>query len=252
MMMRVKNHILFFILGLLMMSCSNDDISNRFMIIAHQGYWKAATGVSNSIRGLKESVSLGIEGVELDVRVTADDSLILCHDDRHGDYVIANSTFNQIRSVRLPDGSLIPTFREYVQEASNHNRCLLFIDVKDQGALRQINNILVDNNAVGQAVLLLPYAKMVEIQTINPQLKVLVMDEAPDLDKIKVQGAYGVSLSLTALKRNTELLKNAHDMGLKVNTWVVKSESEIIWCSLHDVDYVTTDSPLECKHYLYQ
>lgn len=251
-MIRLKNYILFFVFGLLVASCSKDDIQNRFMIIAHQGYWKAAAGASNSIRGLKESMSLGIEGVELDVRVTADDSLILCHDDRHGDYVIANSTFDQIRSVRLSDGSLIPTFKEYVQEASNYQRCLMFIDVKDQGALKQINNILVDNNAVAQTVLLLPYAKVADVQEINPQLKVLVMDEAPDLDKIKVHGVYGISLSITALKSKTELLQKAHDKGLKVNTWVVKSESEIIWCSNHDVDYVTTDSPLECKHYLYQ
>lgn len=252
MLMWIKNIILLFVLGLLVVSCSNDDIQNRFMIIAHQGYWRAAAGASNSIRGLKESMNLGIEGVELDVRITAEDSLVLCHDEKHGDYVIANSTFRQIRSVRLPDGSLIPTFREYVNEALNFKSCLLFIDVKDQRALSRINDVLVENNAFGQAVLLLPYANMLEIQTINPRLKVMVMEESPDLDKIKAQGGYGISLSLATLKSNTELLINAHDMGLKVNTWVVKSESEIIWCSLHDVDYVTTDFPLECKQYMNQ
>ena len=142
-MIRLKNYILFFVFGLLVASCSKDDIQNRFMIIAHQGYWKAAAGASNSIRGLKESIDLGIEGVELDVRVTAEDSLILCHDDRYDDYVIANSTFEQVRSVRLPDGSLVPTLREYVHEASTHIHCLLFIDVKDKKAIGRINDILV-------------------------------------------------------------------------------------------------------------
>lgn len=248
----LKDSILLFVFGLLFVSCSKDEVQNRFTIIAHQGYWKAAAGASNSIRGLKESVELGIEGVELDVRVTADDSLILCHDERHGDYTIARSTFEQVRSVRLPDGSLVPTLREYVLEASNHRHCLLFIDVKDKKAIGRINDILVEHNAISQAVLLLPLAKMAEVRVMNPQLKVMVMDDTPDLNKIKDSGAYGVSLSLNTLKGKHQLLKEAHDLGLKVNTWVIKSESEIIWCSLHDVDYVTTDSPLECKHYLYQ
>lgn len=248
----LKDSILLFVFGLLFVSCSKDEIQSRFTIIAHQGYWKAAAGASNSIRGLKESVELGIEGVELDVRVTADDSLILCHDERYGDYNVARSSFEQIRTVRLPDGSLVPTLRECVHEASNHRHCLLFIDVKDKKALGSINEILVEHNTVSQAVLLLPLAKMAEVRELNPQLKVMVMDETPDLDKVKESGAHGVSLSLNALKSKPELLKKAHDMGLKVNTWVIKSESEIIWCSLYDVDYVTTDLPLECKHYLYQ
>ena len=54
-----------------LVSCEKDEVHNRFMIVAHQGYWKAAAGASNSLAGLTKSVELGIEGVELDVRCRA-------------------------------------------------------------------------------------------------------------------------------------------------------------------------------------
>lgn len=239
-------------LDLCIVSCVKDDIHNRFMIIAHQGYWKSAAGASNSISGLSKSIDLGIEGVELDVRRTLDDSLVLCHDAQFEEYTVAKVTFNQLRTIGLPDGSRIPTFREYVKEASKNGRILLFVDIKDISALNQIICILEEYNAVEQAILLISSSYIESALNINDNLKILTMDESIEMENIKARGAYGIAVNINSLKSNTQLINKAHRLGLKVNTWVVKSESEIVWCSMNDVDYVTTDSPLECKHYLYQ
>lgn len=249
----MRNKILLLLcLALVLVSCTKDEVHNRFMIIAHQGYWKAAAGASNSLKGLTKSVELGIEGGELDVRCTLDDSLVLCHDAQFGKYTVANTSYNQLCTIRLSDGSRIPTFREYVTEASKNSRVMLFVDVKDIASLRQIIDILEEYNAVEQTILLLSSANIESALNINDKLKIMIMDESINLEDVKERGAYGIAMNINQLKNKSHLIQEAHQLGLKVNTWVIKSESEIVWCSMHDVDYVTTDSPLECKQYLYQ
>ena len=233
-------------------SCSQEHVDHPFKVVAHQGYWRASAGASNSIRGLEESAALGIEGVELDVRQTVDDSLVLCHDAVHGKYSISASTFNQIREIKLPDGSLIPTFREYVACAKQYDDIALFIDVKDGECVKEMCSILNEQGMGTRAVFLASYGLLTQILETNCGAKVLIMDGNCDIQRIKESGANGLSVGIEVLKQKTQVIKEAHDLGLIVNAWVIKSESEIIWCSLHDIDYVTTDSPLECKHYLYQ
>lgn len=234
-------------------SCNYESpVGNMFNIIAHQGYWKASCGASNSIRGLKECYSLGIEGVELDVRRTVDDSLVLCHDDMHGNYEISTSTFDEIRTVRLPDGSLIPTLTEYLKDAKQYSDLRLFIDIKDGKCIKRICRVLDSLDTCGQVLLLASISEAKQIKESGFSVGYLIMDEHIDINQIIESGAIGFSASIYALKQQSHIITDAHNQGLLVNTWVVKSESEIIWCSMNNVDYVTTDSPLECKHYLYQ
>lgn len=234
-------------------SCNCEPlVVNRFNIVAHQGYWKASCGASNSIRGLEECYSLGIEGVELDVRRTVDDSLVLCHDDMHGNCEISTSTFEKIRSVRLPDGSLIPTLTEYLKEAKQYPDLRLFIDIKDSKCIKRLCRILDDLDMCSQTVLLTSIGEVKQIKELGCSVSYMIMDEHIDLKQIIESGAIGFSASINVLKQQSHTITDAHNQGLLVNTWVVKSESEIIWCSKNNVDYVTTDSPLECKHYLYQ
>ena len=110
---------------------------NRYQIVAHRGYWKASEGAQNSIRALKEAVKLDVEGVELDVRMTKDGHLILHHDAKAGKLTIAESSLSEIRTVRLPDGSLIPTLEEYFDAAKNID-IALYIDVKTIESIKPI------------------------------------------------------------------------------------------------------------------
>lgn len=129
------------ILSMLLMACEEDMPMNHFKVIAHQGHWRAAEGASNSIRGLEEAVRLELDGVELDVRKSADDSLVLCHDAYHGGYQVATSTFEELRTVRLADGSLIPTLFEYLQAAKLMKHITLFIDVKSENEIKEVCDI---------------------------------------------------------------------------------------------------------------
>lgn len=237
---------------MLFFSCGKDLAIGKFMIVAHQGYWKAAEGAQNSIRGLREAARLGVEGVELDVRITKDNSLILHHDAVIGNYIIAETELQTIRTFRLSDGSLIPTIEEYFEEAKKHQDIELYIDIKTSDALIAVMDAIQIYGLSDRSILLLPFEMGLRAIDYNKDIRVHCMSDNITPLELKENGFSGIAYNKSYLKQHTDLIQMAHTYGLIVGCWVIKSESEIIWCSLNNVDYVTTDSPFECKHYLYQ
>ena len=65
-------------------SAQNKKI-NYNPVVAHRGAWKKNNLPQNSIASLKKAIEIGCIGSEFDVRMTADDSLVVNHDsDYHG------------------------------------------------------------------------------------------------------------------------------------------------------------------------
>lgn len=84
--------------------------------IAHRGYWNEKF-TENSLGAFKEAINHDI-AFELDVHLSKDNQLIVCHDDdlirttgKKG--IIEELTVEEIKNnYRLLDGSLVPTFQE--------------------------------------------------------------------------------------------------------------------------------------------
>ena len=236
---------------LTLISCEKNIKINKFLIVSHQGYWKASEGAQNSIRALLETVRLNIEGVELDVRITTDNHLILHHDSRAGDYIIENSKLTDIRTLILSDGSCIPTLDEYFVVAQEYKDLQLYIDIKTQESIKPVINKIIEYNLSDRVILLTTYDIGLAVISNNTNIKIHCLSNSHPL-RIKESGFSGIAYSINFIKQHPAWIYLAQNIGLTVGTWVIKSESEIIWCSQNNIEYVITDSPLECKHYLYQ
>ena len=247
----MKKLILFFSTILFFISCDEDVDLNSFQIVAHRGYWKASEGAQNSIRALEEAVLLKIEGVELDVRITKDGYLILHHDAIAGNFTIAESSLAEIKTLRLPDGSLIPTLEEYFAAAKN-SEITLYIDVKTSGALKPIMEMVNQYDLTDRTILLTSFEMGIKAISYNQDIRVHCISGNRNPIDLKESGFSGMAYDIGFMKEHVDWVELAHSIGLTVGSYVIKSESEIIWCSVNGIDYVTTDSPLECKHYLYQ
>jgi glycerophosphoryl diester phosphodiesterase len=106
-------------------------------VAAHRGDWRDAP--ENSIEALKYAEKLGVDIVEIDLKKTSDDQLVLMHDktlDRTttGSGDVSNYTLAQLKRLRLragtghPSSYSIPTFSEELTAARGN----VIIDV-DQG-----------------------------------------------------------------------------------------------------------------------
>lgn len=122
-----------------------EDLRNPdgpIMVIAHRACW--ANAPENSISAIEACVALGVDMVELDVRRTADDQLVLMHDETlermtNGAGPIKAQSLAALRRLRLrereggPGAPLtqerVTTFREALEAA--RGRILINVDAKE-------------------------------------------------------------------------------------------------------------------------
>ncbi|CAG7637608.1 glycerophosphodiester phosphodiesterase family protein [Paenibacillus allorhizosphaerae] len=120
--------------------------TKHVLVAAHRGVWIAAP--ENSISAIRAAIDAGAHIVEIDLHRTKDGELVLMHDptvDRmtNGQGKIAELTLNEIKSLRLKNGSggadtpltdeTVPTLREAMEIAKdrimvNVDKCWKFKD----------------------------------------------------------------------------------------------------------------------------
>ena len=104
---------------------------------AHRGYWNTndpgeENRPENSLAAFRAAVEKDY-GIELDVHLTKDGHLVVHHDDSLKrltgvDIRIADSTLEEIRACKLPNGEPIPTYDEVLEAVSG--RIPMIVEVK--------------------------------------------------------------------------------------------------------------------------
>ena len=65
--------------------------------------------------------------------------------------------------------------------------------------------------------------------------------------ELKAARMNGLDYSLKVIRKHPEWVKQAHDLGLKVNVWTVNDEADMKYLLDLGVDYITTNNPVELK-----
>lgn len=105
-----------------------DSKSDQIMVIAHRGDWRNAP--ENSLQAIQNSIEMGVDMVEIDIRETKDGQLVLMHDssiDRttNGKGAVKDWTLENLKTLNLVDGSgnvtiqKIPTLEEVLLLSKN-------------------------------------------------------------------------------------------------------------------------------------
>lgn len=88
---------------------------NHIMVVAHRGDWRNAP--ENSIQAIENCIAMGVDMVEIDVRKTKDNQLIVMHDDQldrttTGTGYVSDWTLDSIKTLYLKNGTGRPTFHK--------------------------------------------------------------------------------------------------------------------------------------------
>lgn len=165
--------------------------SKTVLIASHRGTHNDFP--ENSMASFKRGIALGIDVLELDVRHTKDDSLVVMHDaavDRttNGTGKVADLTFEEVRKLRLKfNGQLteeqVPTLEEALRLAKG--KILVDLDIKTN-RVPQIIKVVDRTQTASTTMFFLGrgiYAKMVKEQ--NPAFRTLVRTHsASDIDSL--------------------------------------------------------------------
>lgn len=229
---------------------------NENPVIAHRGAWKNTGHPQNSIASLKAAVEIKCHGSELDVHLTAEDSLVIYHDLTHHGMVIDSTSYEELIKIPLKNGEKIPTLREYLTEGMKQTNTKLIIDIKTpKNKIRAVDN--------AKAILAL-----VKEMKAEPWVEFLVSDLAA-LDALQATTSIPVAYlgrwknelkemyPDEILKRKVKYLdyqdvhyKNHPDWidtfkenNVHLNVWTVNSEEDMKLFLDKKFDYITTDEP---------
>ena len=107
--------------------------------IGHRG--AKAYEPENTLRSFRKALEIGVDAVELDVRKTKDNQLVVIHDadikrTTNGKGLVSNLTLAQIKSFSTDKNEKIPTLEEALDCLDK--KAKVFIELKETGIEQQV------------------------------------------------------------------------------------------------------------------
>ena len=217
-------------------------------VLGHRGMGVGAG--ENTLEAFAEALRLGADGVELDVRRTADGALAVHHDP----VVPGAGALAELRVRELP--AHVPLLEAVLDQCAG---ALVNIEVKnlpgepgydpEELAAREVARLLVDRGRADRVV----------VSSFSAATLDAVLDTAAEVPAglLTLPGwdqqasvALAVERGLSALHPHhdavtADLVAGAHQAGLEVNTWTVDDPERAVWLVSAGVDALITDRVAE-------
>jgi glycerophosphoryl diester phosphodiesterase len=224
--------------------------------IAHRGASGKGLAPENTLAAFEKAISIGVDMVEIDVRITGDGHLIVLHDaslDRttNCEGIVREMTLAQVRAADAGGGELVPTLGE-VFELTRH-RAQVLLEVKSDFVAERVVQAIFDAKAEEQVV----------VQSFNPQTVQRIKLLAPQLPASLLIGQVPATPSRVRARRlvsqvlevgaNTlsiwhatltpALIEEMRKRGIAVWAWTVDEEIAMRDLAMMGVQGIVTNYP---------
>lgn len=224
-------------------------------ILGHRGRPTDETP-ENTLASIEAAFAEGADGVEVDVRLTADGIAVCCHDtglDRVAGVArgIRSLTLEELTAIRV-QGHAVPTVADVLRAAPPGSRLVLDLkpEQRPRALLTAVANALADADG--------PLPRMV-LSSFDPAVLTAAAAMAPFLERAVILTGTEPSsqtLAQAVARRDSalhipartvfaapDLVAAAHRLGLKVRVWTVNRPVDARLLRLLDVDGVISDVP---------
>lgn len=225
-------------------------------VIAHRGVWENNVLQQNTLTSLAKAQDLNIYGCELDVNLTFDGFLVVCHGPEIGDIKnVQYANLAKVREVKLVNNETVPTFTEYLKAAKKHPETKLIVEIKphdltvlESDALHKVIKE-VKREGMKKQVEFISFSFYIckELARLMPKSKVAYLGGDKTPKEVKEARLTGIDYNKSKLIENPTWIKEAHELGLSVNVWTVTNPDDIKMFRDKGVDYLTTNAPVEAK-----
>lgn len=224
-------------------------------VIAHRGYWDCEGSAQNSITSLNKAHEIGAYGSEFDVSITADGIPVINHDDSIQGFCIETSLYDQIKNLKLKNGEKLPTLEEYLIQGKKNQGTQLILEIKPHRRVvnedRAVATILylVQKYGVEDQVEYISFSMNICKELIRraPNAKVSYLRGEVSPKDLKTLGFAGLDYHYSVFNKHPEWLQEAKDSGLTINVWTVDDPEVMKSMISKNVDFITTDKPVELK-----
>ena len=235
----------------------NVGIISRTQVSAHRGFSKKAP--ENTLPAFQAAMDCGADYIELDVQLTADDQLVVIHDDRldrttDGSGLVKSYTYEQLRQYSAgewfgKDGAFadarIPLFSEVLELVGKD--IMLNIEIKKSGnpkaTAEKVVEMVEEYGIVNSCYITsFSYPALKKVKQLNPKIKTAFIANLATSTSY-AQLPYIDAVSMNYLFVNQSVVNTAHHHGKRVFVWTVDRQSEMQKMMALGVDNIITDCP---------
>lgn len=222
-------------------------------IIAHRGAWKEFQLPQNSMASLKKAIEIGAHGSEFDVHRTADNQLIVFHDDELNGKKIEDYLWNELKQFPLSNGETIPLLTEFLALKDELNNTKLILEIKSSPT--QVNRTLqtvklvadqitsqnIDKNKI--EFILFSWEGCLQLKKLLHDYSISYLNGDRTVDELMKNSVDGFDYHYSLLIKDFNIIRNAKDNNLQTNAWTVNSIQIAKQLINAKIDYLTTDYP---------
>ncbi len=223
------------------------------VVVAHRGAFKKNGFPENSIAALKEAIRLGCTGSEFDVRMSADDSLVINHDPHWKGMDIEKVSYTQLAAQKLSNSETMPTLREYILTGlQNNRRTRLVVEIKPseeskvrgQRIAEKTVALIRELKAEAMVVYIsFDYDILKKIVALNPAASTQYLNGDKTPEQLKTDGITGADYHLSVFQKNPQWIDAAKASGIILNAWTVNAEADMRWLLERGFPFITTNEP---------
>jgi glycerophosphoryl diester phosphodiesterase len=247
------------ILLVFLVSCATSKLPLQKMAfapnpaIAHRGAFKANNYPENSIAALKEAIRLKCTGSEFDVRMTADDSLIINHDPHYHKMEIEKMTYRELAAIPLSNGEMLPTLRQYLTAGlANNMHTRLVVEIKPSGVSKERGKLIAERVLkLVQELRAAPYVAYIsfdydilkKIIELSPGVHTQYLNGDVPPEQLRKDGISGADYHFSVFQKHPEWIESAQENNVVLNAWTVNSREDMQWLLSKKFQYITTNEP---------
>lgn len=147
--------------------------------IGHRG--AAGHVLENTLGSIEKAIELGVDYVEIDLRLTRDGHVVILHDatvnrTTHSHGRIKDLTLAQVKRIKTKDGQRVPTLEEAL--TLTDGRVGLMLELKIRGMAKAVTGI-IERSGFSSPVIYASFhhTELARIRRILPQAKLLALFE---------------------------------------------------------------------------
>ena len=230
-------------------------LSAQTKVIAHRGYWDCEGSAQNSIASLQKAQELRIYGSEFDVWMTSDGVFILNHDDTVEGLKIEDTSYAQLKDIRLKNSEKLPLLEAYLQQGKKDKKTKLILELKPHSTKdkedRAVAAIveMVKKAGVKKQTEYISFSLNIckELRRHDPKAEIAYLNGDMAPKELKAFKINGIDYNLNVLRKNKNWVEEARKLKMTVNVWTVNNEADMQEMIDAGVHYITTDKPVIAK-----
>lgn len=224
---------------------------NKSQVIAHRGYWNTKSSSQNSLKALEKAHEINVYGSEFDVHLTADNVLVVYHDDRIDGRRVQDLNYADLTKMRLLNGEKMPTLEAFLKKSKKLNGLKLIFELKShatpernrEAARKSVE--MIEKMGLGERTEYITFNLDAgkEFIRISPHTPVFYLNGELAPAELKELGFAGLDYHVNVMRKNPEWFEACKALGLKTNVWTVNEPDAIKEMADYGADFITTDTP---------